>query len=74
MWILGQLPLVGGFIGLIDALLIFREEKNCLHDDLAGTRVILLRDLPEGPIRGPGRGPLMVNLTDVPIARPGRID
>jgi hypothetical protein len=25
-------------------LAIFRSEKNCLHDDIAGTRVIMYRD------------------------------
>jgi uncharacterized RDD family membrane protein YckC len=36
-------PFVGGFVGLIDALLIFRSNRKCLHDDLAGTKVIKLR-------------------------------
>ena len=31
---------VGPMIGLIDSLLIFRQERNCLHDDLAQTRVV----------------------------------
>lgn len=31
---------VGNIVGLIDSLLIFREERNCLHDDLAQTRVV----------------------------------
>jgi len=37
---LGYIPLIGGFIGLIDPLLIFRESKACLHDEFADTKVI----------------------------------
>lgn len=40
VWLVTQVPFIGQLIGLVDALLIFREEKNCLHDDIAGTRVI----------------------------------
>ncbi len=40
VWILTSIPMVGGLIGLLDILLIFREEKNCLHDDIADTRVV----------------------------------
>jgi uncharacterized RDD family membrane protein YckC len=34
---LGQL---GGFIGFIDALMIFRRDQRCLHDHFAGTIVV----------------------------------
>lgn len=40
MWIASQIPVVGGFVGLIDSLLIFRKDRNCLHDDIAKTRVV----------------------------------
>jgi len=30
----------GSLLGLVDALLIFRADRNCLHDDIAKTRVI----------------------------------
>ncbi|MCD6060636.1 MAG: hypothetical protein K0R03_254 [Moraxellaceae bacterium] len=30
----------GGFIVLIDALLIFKKDRRCLHDIVAGTRVV----------------------------------
>jgi uncharacterized RDD family membrane protein YckC len=40
LWIINQIPIIGGIIALINALLIFRQEKNCLHDDIAQTRVI----------------------------------
>ena len=42
---LSLIPFIGNFIGLIDSLAIFRSEKNCLHDDIAGTRVIMRGDL-----------------------------
>lgn len=38
--ILSLIPLVGNFVGLIDALFIFRQDRRCLHDLLAGTQVI----------------------------------
>ncbi len=40
IWIATSIPYIGGLIGLVDILLIFREEKNCLHDDIADTRVV----------------------------------
>lgn len=43
MSLLGVLPVIGGVIGLVNALCIFREEHNCLHDDVAGTRVVMLK-------------------------------
>lgn len=29
-----------GFLGLLDSLFIFREDRRCLHDHAAGTRVV----------------------------------
>jgi uncharacterized RDD family membrane protein YckC len=43
VWVMGALqavPFVGNFVGLADALAIFGEEHRCLHDQIAGTRVI----------------------------------
>ena len=34
------IPVVGNFIGLIDVLFIFRNDRRCLHDFIAGTKVI----------------------------------
>lgn len=34
------IPVAGGFLPLIDALLIFRSSKKCFHDDIADTVVI----------------------------------
>lgn len=39
--LLSLIPLVGNFIALIDALMIFRASRKCLHDDIAGTKVIV---------------------------------
>lgn len=38
--LLGLIPILGGFIGIADALAIFGAESRCLHDRLADTRVI----------------------------------
>lgn len=38
--VLGAIPLVGRFVGLIDVLLIFGAERRCLHDLIADTIVI----------------------------------
>lgn len=44
-WVLGLIgnfiPFIGGLIYLIDPLLIFGEERRCLHDHIASTRVIV---------------------------------
>lgn len=40
MGILGSIPFVGGIIGLVNALMVFRKNQRCLHDDIAGTEVI----------------------------------
>lgn len=40
IYVIGQLPFVGGIFGLINALFIFREDRRCLHDHFAGTHVI----------------------------------
>lgn len=43
-WILGALgnvPGVGPIVGLVNALMIFGEERRCLHDLIAGTRVVV---------------------------------
>ena len=35
-----QIPVVGPFYGLIDALFILSKEKRCIHDLIAKTRVV----------------------------------
>lgn len=34
------IPIVGQFLPLLDILFIFRSDRRCLHDFIAGTRVI----------------------------------
>jgi uncharacterized RDD family membrane protein YckC len=43
-WVIGLLsniPFVGPLVGLVNPLMIFGEERRCLHDQIAGTRVIV---------------------------------
>jgi uncharacterized RDD family membrane protein YckC len=40
---IGMLPGVGSFFHLVDALMVFRADRRCLHDLIAGTIVIQLR-------------------------------
>ena len=40
LYVCGLIPKVGPFVGLVDALFIFRKSKKCLHDDIADTVVI----------------------------------
>ncbi len=37
---IGMVPYVGGIYGLIDSLFIFREDRRCVHDLIAGTKVV----------------------------------
>lgn len=38
--LLGAIPLVGRFVGLVNVLLIFGRDRRCLHDMIADTIVI----------------------------------
>ena len=38
--VITQIPLIGGIFGLINVLFIFREDRRCVHDLIAGTKVI----------------------------------
>jgi uncharacterized RDD family membrane protein YckC len=40
MAMIGAIPLVGGILRIVDPLMIFGAERRCLHDRLAGTKVI----------------------------------
>jgi len=43
-WIIGffgLIPFLGGLLRLIDSVMIFGEEQRCLHDVIAGTKVVL---------------------------------
>jgi uncharacterized RDD family membrane protein YckC len=38
--IISAIPYLGGLYALVDALFIFRDDRRCVHDLIAGTRVI----------------------------------
>ena len=38
-----QIPFIGQFLGLIDSLFIFRSDKRCVHDLIAGSKVVVAR-------------------------------
>jgi uncharacterized RDD family membrane protein YckC len=38
--LLGMIPFVGSFVGIVDSVMIFGAEQRCLHDVIAGTRVV----------------------------------
>jgi uncharacterized RDD family membrane protein YckC len=40
MMLLGAIPKLGALITLIDYLLIFRDSRRCLHDQIADTKVV----------------------------------
>ncbi|HEU4578616.1 MAG TPA: RDD family protein [Polyangiaceae bacterium] len=42
LMLFSQIPYFGAVIGLADTLFIFRADRRCLHDHLAGTRVVAL--------------------------------
>ena len=38
--VLSYIPYIGSFVPLADALFIFRKDRRCIHDLIAGTQVI----------------------------------
>jgi uncharacterized RDD family membrane protein YckC len=40
-FLIGLIPYLGMLFGLIDSLCIFSEERRCVHDGIAGTKVIV---------------------------------
>jgi uncharacterized RDD family membrane protein YckC len=43
IWALSALPLIGSLLLLGNSLAIFRSSRKCIHDDLAGTKVVKAR-------------------------------
>ena len=41
VWIVSQVPAVGPILGLVDVLFIFRRDRRCVHDLIAGTKVVM---------------------------------
>ena len=42
LWVVANIPFIGGLFALADSLAIFRDTRKCIHDDIAGTKVIKL--------------------------------
>ena len=40
VWIVSGIPIVGGFINLVNILFIFKNDRRCIHDLIAGTKVV----------------------------------
>lgn len=40
MNLIALVPFVGGILSLIDALMVFKSDRRCLHDNVAGTQVV----------------------------------
>lgn len=40
VYLVQLVPVIGGFIGLLDVLFIFRSSRQCIHDQIADTIVI----------------------------------
>ncbi len=43
VWVVTLIPLVGTIFSLVDPLFIFRDDRRCVHDLIAGTKVIVAR-------------------------------
>ncbi|MCY1344138.1 RDD family protein [compost metagenome] len=41
-WLLAYVPVIGVLLVMVDYLFIFRADRRCLHDLMAGTRVVQL--------------------------------
>jgi uncharacterized RDD family membrane protein YckC len=39
-WVITMIPFIGAVFVLVDALLIFRDSRKCLHDNIADTMVV----------------------------------
>jgi len=40
-WVISVIPFVGALYSTVDVLLIFRDDRRCIHDHIAGTRVVV---------------------------------
>jgi uncharacterized RDD family membrane protein YckC len=47
MMVLQQIPVVNMILPLLDALFIFRQDRRCIHDLIAGTKVVQLAGSPQ---------------------------
>lgn len=42
-WLMGMVPIIGILLRLADVLAIFRDDRRCIHDHIARTKVIDLK-------------------------------
>jgi len=40
IWVIASVPIVGWMFAIVDVLMIFRDSRKCLHDNIADTIVI----------------------------------
>ena len=52
--LISQVPFAGGFVGLADSLFIFRQDKRCIHDLIAGTKVVEAEQISDQSIEPAG--------------------
>ena len=50
--LVGMIPVIGTFLAFIDPLLIFRADRRCAHDLIAGTKVVNVNTAASLNIRG----------------------
>ncbi len=48
MGLIGLVPIVGTLVQLADPLVIFGQQRRCLHDFIADTKVVVMRPDPHG--------------------------
>ena len=44
VWVITLMPVFGAFLPLIDVLFIFRSDRRCIHDLIANTKVIRVKE------------------------------
>ena len=56
MMLIGAIPFVGRIAHLVDALMIFRSSRQCLHDVFADTLVVTAESSPRATLAGSNGG------------------
>jgi len=58
LFVVGLIPWIGYLAGLVDSLLIFRDSHQCLHDNIADTRVVTAASSEHATLEGSTQRPL----------------
>jgi len=53
--IVGFVPIINAVVGLLDPLLIFRDSRQCLHDNIADTKVVTAVSSVDATLAGDAR-------------------